>query len=386
MVSKQDLFNYFNNPENVSSEQLTEIQELSDSYPYYQALHMLIAKVKQHQEADDAQDYLHKAAIYTNDRDVLKQYMESSSNIEETEEVENNNEFSDSDEDSIEEAQIVVENNVEEETTNIVETSDEEEETESTTDETYEVENNDLEEEEESEESSTTDEESDDESSWTSGYSYSTTSEEEENENDEQISESNHIVEEPEKEEEEPENDIYSELMANLASLKETMGESDTKETKADDDTEEVEKKKLTTSEADIQKDDSDTEIEKTESEEKQKGSILESLKKKAEASPSSQNKGKKDRQKDIIDSFISNSPSLDRFKTDEPDDVKDENVKDLSKESTSINENLVSETLANIYAKQGKTQKAIEIYKKLIWKYPQKKAYFASQISKLEN
>ena len=45
----------------------------------------------------------------------------------------------------------------------------------------------------------------------------------------------------------------------------------------------------------------------------------------------------------------------------------------------------LVSENLAKILAKQGKTEKAIDIYKKLVWKFPQKKAYFASQIESLK-
>ena len=44
-----------------------------------------------------------------------------------------------------------------------------------------------------------------------------------------------------------------------------------------------------------------------------------------------------------------------------------------------------VSETLVEILVKQGKKDRAIEVLKKLIWKYPQKKAYFASQIEDLK-
>lgn len=47
--------------------------------------------------------------------------------------------------------------------------------------------------------------------------------------------------------------------------------------------------------------------------------------------------------------------------------------------------DNIVSETLAEILIKQGKKERAIEVLKKLIWKYPQKKAYFASQIESLK-
>ena len=34
---------------------------------------------------------------------------------------------------------------------------------------------------------------------------------------------------------------------------------------------------------------------------------------------------------------------------------------------------------------KQGKLEKAQEIYNKLIWKFPEKKAYFVAQIEKLK-
>ncbi|HEY0771202.1 MAG TPA: tetratricopeptide repeat protein, partial [Sphingobacteriaceae bacterium] len=47
--------------------------------------------------------------------------------------------------------------------------------------------------------------------------------------------------------------------------------------------------------------------------------------------------------------------------------------------------DNIVSETLVEILIKQGKKEKAVEVLKKLIWKYPQKKAYFASQIEELK-
>jgi TolA-binding protein len=40
---------------------------------------------------------------------------------------------------------------------------------------------------------------------------------------------------------------------------------------------------------------------------------------------------------------------------------------------------------LAQILTRQGKKDKAIEVYKKLIWKFPQKKAYFAAQIEDLK-
>jgi pentatricopeptide repeat protein len=44
----------------------------------------------------------------------------------------------------------------------------------------------------------------------------------------------------------------------------------------------------------------------------------------------------------------------------------------------------LASESLAEIYVKQGKPEKAIEMYKKLSLRNPQKNQYFASKIEEL--
>lgn len=45
----------------------------------------------------------------------------------------------------------------------------------------------------------------------------------------------------------------------------------------------------------------------------------------------------------------------------------------------------VTSVVLAGIMVKQGKLEKAIDIYHKLIWKFPQKKSYFAAQIEILK-
>ncbi|MBO4768814.1 MAG: hypothetical protein J5495_04690 [Bacteroidales bacterium] len=44
------------------------------------------------------------------------------------------------------------------------------------------------------------------------------------------------------------------------------------------------------------------------------------------------------------------------------------------------------TETLAKVYLEQGLSQKAIEVYEKLILVYPQKSAYFAALIDKAKN
>ncbi len=56
------------------------------------------------------------------------------------------------------------------------------------------------------------------------------------------------------------------------------------------------------------------------------------------------------------------------------------------AKKSLDDSAGMVSETLARIYEKQGNTQKAIEAYRKLALKYPEKSAYFAALSKELEN
>jgi hypothetical protein len=59
--------------------------------------------------------------------------------------------------------------------------------------------------------------------------------------------------------------------------------------------------------------------------------------------------------------------------------------LSDLSEKSTLTRNYLLTENFAAIMLKQGKIDKAIEIYRKLIWKFPQKKAYFAARIKALK-
>ena len=81
----------------------------------------------------------------------------------------------------------------------------------------------------------------------------------------------------------------------------------------------------------------------------------------------------------ELIDKFIATSPSI------TPNKSSSDNQSDLSRASSELKEDLVSENLALIFASQGKKAKAIEIYKKLIWKFPQKKASFAARIEELK-
>jgi tetratricopeptide (TPR) repeat protein len=102
-----------------------------------------------------------------------------------------------------------------------------------------------------------------------------------------------------------------------------------------------------------------------------------------AEASgePEIPKKLKKEEQVELIENFIRTDPRIKNFKS--PKGLKER--EDLSLPSVKFNDDIISENLANILKSQGKTEQAIDIYKKLIWKYPQKKAYFASQIEELK-
>ncbi len=71
-----------------------------------------------------------------------------------------------------------------------------------------------------------------------------------------------------------------------------------------------------------------------------------------------------------------------------EPEEVLEKETKavaaGLAAKSVAQDDEIISETLARIFAKQGKKEHAIDIYLKLSLKFPEKKAYFADQIENL--
>ena len=89
----------------------------------------------------------------------------------------------------------------------------------------------------------------------------------------------------------------------------------------------------------------------------------------------------KKLQQKSIIDKIIEKNPGQIRFKEDQKFFASD----NKAKESLFENEDIVTATLADIYAKQGNIPKAIRAYEILSLKFPQKSAYFASLIENLK-
>ena len=91
----------------------------------------------------------------------------------------------------------------------------------------------------------------------------------------------------------------------------------------------------------------------------------------------------------ELIDSFIENkSERTHRRKTIESfqsDHNTDENTDEQVKSDKSIDTSYFTETLAHVYIKQKRYEKALEIIKNLSLKYPEKNIYFADQIRFLE-
>lgn len=88
---------------------------------------------------------------------------------------------------------------------------------------------------------------------------------------------------------------------------------------------------------------------------------------------------GRRDIQSQLIDKFIESNPKI--IKSEEPPLQGD-----LSIAHSSTTNGIMSETLAKIYIKQQYYSRAIDIYRKLCLKYPEKSIYFAAQISEIEN
>ena len=83
-----------------------------------------------------------------------------------------------------------------------------------------------------------------------------------------------------------------------------------------------------------------------------------------------------------IIEQFIKTQPSISNAK-EKPANIQEGDLATIK--TGEFGDNIVSETLVELLLKQGKKDKAIEVLKKLIWKFPQKKTYFAAQIEELK-
>lgn len=81
-----------------------------------------------------------------------------------------------------------------------------------------------------------------------------------------------------------------------------------------------------------------------------------------------------------ILDKFIRENPSIARPKSEFYSPVN------MAKQSAEESEEIVSETLAKIYTKQGLYKKAITMYEKLGLHYPDKFTYFAALIEQIKS
>ena len=89
----------------------------------------------------------------------------------------------------------------------------------------------------------------------------------------------------------------------------------------------------------------------------------------------------KKYHQREIIESFIKSEPRISSLNNAPKETYA---PRDLSEKSTRPLE-VVSENMANIYIRQRKYDKAIQMFNKLILKYPEKKENFVKRIQELK-
>jgi hypothetical protein len=87
------------------------------------------------------------------------------------------------------------------------------------------------------------------------------------------------------------------------------------------------------------------------------------------------------ERKFELIEKFIQKRPKIRTKEIEELPVTEKRSQKDLSEPYTQAPEALMTETLAKVYVQQKNYKKAIQAYKILILKYPEKSGFFADQI-----
>jgi tetratricopeptide (TPR) repeat protein len=87
------------------------------------------------------------------------------------------------------------------------------------------------------------------------------------------------------------------------------------------------------------------------------------------------------DEQLALIEQFIKKEPRIQPIRRNDDG----EEIADLSERSTTLKGPLLTESYAKILARQGRLDKALEVYQKLIAKNPEKITYFAEKIADLQ-
>lgn len=88
-------------------------------------------------------------------------------------------------------------------------------------------------------------------------------------------------------------------------------------------------------------------------------------------------------KQQELIERFLLLEPTI---TIDKSKALEESSQQDLSMPSTTDRLDIVSETLAQIYLRKGRKDKAIAIYEKLMLLNPEKSSYFAQQIEQLKS
>jgi len=101
------------------------------------------------------------------------------------------------------------------------------------------------------------------------------------------------------------------------------------------------------------------------------------------DAEPESDASEASEHRRDLVEGYLENAPAG-RIKLNETPEYMPEEKAENS-EGTDLDDDYFTETLAEIYIKQGRYEKAIEIIRKLNLNFPKKNTYFADQIRFLE-